>query len=105
MANEPEIKIEEIGTAPEPQKKEITLDEMLRIVNRDLGGIIGKMYEVLPVDVAQFFAKEVGTEMDRIRLIIDGVVKLNVKEKEEPLVPEIGVMEVPAEGEEKHEEA
>jgi hypothetical protein len=98
MENEP---IVEVGTIQkeEAQHQTINVDDALLQINRNLGAIIGKLYEFFPVDVAMPFANDIGMNIESLRHIADAVKKEKAKAAEEPLVPEFGIMEV-KEGEE-----
>ena len=98
MANEPEIKFEEVGTVPIPQEQQMHIDEVLIKVNGNLGIIIGKLYEFLPTDLANRFANDIGMNMSDIRIIIEAVIKdrkriEQEKKPEEQLVPDIQIVE------------
>ena len=100
MANEPEIKIEEVGTVPIPQERQMHIDDLLIKVNGNLGGIIGKLYEFLPTDLANRFANDIGMNMSDIRIIIEAVIKDRKRieqeqKQEEQLVPDIQIVEEP----------
>ena len=67
------------------------IDDALAIVNGNLGGIIGKLFELLPINLAQAFANDIGQNMGTIREVISVVKaeKLANAPAPEPLVPEV----------------
>lgn len=99
MEHEPEVKIEEVGTIPAPEPKQMHIDEVLIKVNGNLGGIIGKLYEFLPTDLANRFANDIGMNMSDIRIIIEAVIKdrnrIEQEHKQEQLIPDIQIVEEP----------
>ena len=100
MANEPEIKFEEVGTVPIPPERQMHIDDLLIKVNGNLGAIIGKLYEFLPTDLANRFANDIGMNMSDIRTVIEAVIKdrkriEQEKKPEEQLIPDLQMVEEP----------
>ena len=91
MEHEPKIEVEEVGSIPMPQPQTMGIDDALAIVNGNLGGIIGKLFELLPINLAQAFANDIGQTMGTIREVIAVVKaeKLANAPAPEPLVPEM----------------
>ena len=104
MSNEPEIKFEEVGTMPVVEQKVMPVEEALYLVNGDLGRIVGKIYELFPIDVASMLANDIGLNMGTIRNCADALKKEKqkianeAKQEEKKDEPDIELITADVEG-------
>ena len=104
MTNESEIKLEEVEAAPVPEQKVMSVEEALAMVNGDLGRIVGKIYELFPVDIASMLANDIGLNMGTIRNCVDALkrekqrIEANAKQAEKKDEHDIELITADVEG-------